>query len=324
MYHVPSKSSNSVRCVGPENQRCSQRHGFFAVCDVDLFVNNGAENIGCSLDRDRCQCDAYYYYYYYYYQVSDWSPTESQQPFPTTHTYHLFSQQTQKSSIYRPFLSKSTRSITCHVNLLKSNSDSAMFPYLVFCHLPNFAGFRKCFPDIQYIHLETKLLPEPYCGPWKLSHRLIRTRVSIKLDQATTQLGDLPIDCVFEMSWMTFLCEVICDMTQYSWMLRYMFDTSTHFSAVKSSTCSGSARSFHGRACCEERSKDLWGINHRFQKAGRTSTSFKTFFSDLYDELCRDDFREVKLPLWKRTFGVDRTLDRRSFFTTKHGSVVLL
>ncbi len=23
-------------------------------------------NIGCSLDRDRCQCDAYYYYYYYY------------------------------------------------------------------------------------------------------------------------------------------------------------------------------------------------------------------------------------------------------------------
>ncbi len=64
MYHVPSKSSNSVRCVGPENQRCSQRHGFFAVCDVDLFVNNGAENIGCSLDRDRCQCDAYYYYYF--------------------------------------------------------------------------------------------------------------------------------------------------------------------------------------------------------------------------------------------------------------------
>ncbi|SJL05958.1 uncharacterized protein ARMOST_09294 [Armillaria ostoyae] len=246
----------------------------------------------------------------------------------------------QKSSIYRPFLSKSTRSITCHVNLLKSNSDSAMFPYLVFCHLPNFAGFRKCFPDIQYIHLETKLLPEPYCGPRKLSHRLIRTRVSIKLDQATTQLGDLPIDwcvtvndppdidevhpSVFEMSWMTFLCEVICDMTQYSWMLRYMFDTSTHFSAVKSSTCSGSARSFHGRTCCEERSKDLWGINHRFQKAGRTSTSFKTFFSGLYDELCRDDFREVKLPLWKRTFGVDRSLDRRSFSTTKHGSVVLL
>ncbi|KAK0246029.1 hypothetical protein EDD85DRAFT_42511 [Armillaria nabsnona] len=96
----------------------------------------------------------------------------------------------QKSSIYRPFLSKSTRSITCHVNLFKSNSDSAMFPYLVFCHLPNFAGFRKCFPDIQYIHLETKLVPEPYPGPRKLSHRLIRTRVYIRLDQATTQLGD--------------------------------------------------------------------------------------------------------------------------------------
>ncbi|PBK80670.1 hypothetical protein ARMGADRAFT_827963 [Armillaria gallica] len=33
--------------------RCSQRQGFFAVCDVALFVNNGAENIGCSLNRDR-------------------------------------------------------------------------------------------------------------------------------------------------------------------------------------------------------------------------------------------------------------------------------
>ncbi len=33
--------------------RCSQRQGFFVVCDVALFVNNGAENIGCSLNRDR-------------------------------------------------------------------------------------------------------------------------------------------------------------------------------------------------------------------------------------------------------------------------------
>ncbi len=129
------------------------------------------------------------------------------------------------------------------------------------------------------VHLETKLVPEPYRGPRQLSHRLIRTRVSIRLDQATTQLGDLPIDwcvtvddppdidevhpSVFEMSWMIFLCEVIRDMTQYSWMLRGMFDTSTHFSAVKSSTCSGSARSFHGRTYCEEQSKDLWGINRR-------------------------------------------------------------
>ncbi len=33
--------------------RCSQRQGFFVVCDVALFANNGAENIGCSLNRDR-------------------------------------------------------------------------------------------------------------------------------------------------------------------------------------------------------------------------------------------------------------------------------
>ncbi|KAK0198641.1 hypothetical protein F5146DRAFT_1020514 [Armillaria mellea] len=76
----------------------------------------------------------------------------------------------QKSSIHRPFLSKSTRPITCHVNLLKSNRDSAMTSYLLFCHLPNSTGFRKYFPNIQNIHLKTKLLPEPYCGPRKLCH----------------------------------------------------------------------------------------------------------------------------------------------------------
>ncbi|KAK0457138.1 uncharacterized protein EV420DRAFT_542016 [Desarmillaria tabescens] len=224
----------------------------------------------------------------------------------------------QKSSIYRPFLPESTRTITCHVDLLKSNSDSAMFPYVVLCDLPNYTGFRKCFPNIQYIHLETKSLPGPYC---RLSHRLIRTRLSIRLDQATTQRDDLPVDwcitvddppdigevdpSILERSWMSFLCEVVCDMNQYSWRLRCMFDMSSHFSAAKSSTCSGRVRSFHGRTCCEERSKDMWGINHRFWKAGRTCTSLKTFFSDLYDELCWDDFPEVKLPMWRRTFGVD-------------------
>ncbi len=100
----------------------------------------------------------------------------------------------QKPAIYRPFLPESTCAITCYVDLIKSDSDSGMFPYLVFCHILNYVGFRKCFPNIQYIHLETKPLPEPYCMPQILSHRIIRTRVSIRLDQAITQLSDLPVD----------------------------------------------------------------------------------------------------------------------------------
>ncbi|PBK88880.1 hypothetical protein ARMGADRAFT_345011 [Armillaria gallica] len=54
----------------------------------------------------------------------------------------------QKSAIYRPFLPESTCAITCYVDLIKSDSDSSMFPYLVFCHIPNDVGFRKCFPNI--------------------------------------------------------------------------------------------------------------------------------------------------------------------------------
>ncbi len=51
----------------------------------------------------------------------------------------------KKSSIYRPFLSKSTRTITCHVDLIESNlnNDPAMFSYIMFCHMANFTGIRK-------------------------------------------------------------------------------------------------------------------------------------------------------------------------------------
>ncbi|KAK0199971.1 hypothetical protein DFS33DRAFT_208959 [Desarmillaria ectypa] len=52
----------------------------------------------------------------------------------------------KKSSVYRPFLSKSTRAIICHADFTQSNSDSAMFLYLVFCYISNYSGFRKCLP----------------------------------------------------------------------------------------------------------------------------------------------------------------------------------
>ncbi|KAK0235298.1 hypothetical protein EDD85DRAFT_938507 [Armillaria nabsnona] len=120
---------------------------------------------------------------------------------PASQRSHIFStsapSSVPKNLKSTPFLPESTCAIICYVDLIKSDSDSAMFPYLVFRHIPNYVGFRKCFPNIQYIHLETKFLPEPYCMPQILSHRIIRTRVSIRLDQAITQLSDLPVDwCV--------------------------------------------------------------------------------------------------------------------------------
>ncbi len=65
------------------------------------------------------------------------------------------------------------------------------------------------------------------------------------------------------------------DMIQYSWLLRYMlFDISSRSSAAKGS---GGALRFHGRACCEEQRRDIWGINRRFWEAGRTSKSERHF-----------------------------------------------
>ncbi|KAG7439833.1 uncharacterized protein BT62DRAFT_998112 [Guyanagaster necrorhizus] len=178
------------------------------------------------------------------------------------------------SSVYRPFPRESTCTITCHVNLIKSNNDSALFPYIVLCHMPNYAGFRKCFPNIQYTHLEIKLFPGA-CSPLEVFDQLIRTRVSIRLDQAKTWPGVLPVDwCitiddppdidevdprVLRQTWRTFLSE----------LLRNMIDKRSHSSAAEGSKCSGGV--CH-RTCCEEQWRDVRGINHCFWKAGSGRT----------------------------------------------------
>ncbi|SJL09446.1 uncharacterized protein ARMOST_12824 [Armillaria ostoyae] len=194
----------------------------------------------------------------------------------------------KKSSIYRPFLSKSTRTITCHVDLIESNlnNDPAMFAYIMFCHMPNFAGIHKCFPNIQYIHLEIKGLPGIF-KPRGVDDQLIRTQVSIKLDQAKTGLSVLPVDwCItvddppdvdevdphkLKKRWSSFLTDFLRDMHQFSWMLRSIWISIEYhtMSATEGSTCSGGARHFRHRSYCEEEFGDLWSINHRFWKAAR-------------------------------------------------------
>ncbi|KAK0443533.1 hypothetical protein EV421DRAFT_1804265 [Armillaria borealis] len=124
----------------------------------------------------------------------------------------------KKSSICRPFLSKST----LHHHL------SSMFAYIMFCHMPNFSGIRKCFLNIQYIHLEIKVLPGIF-RPRGVDDQLIRTQVSIKLDQAKTRLGlsVFPVDWCITIDDPPDVDEVDphklkkrCDMHQSSWMLR--------------------------------------------------------------------------------------------------------
>ncbi|SJL09373.1 uncharacterized protein ARMOST_12751 [Armillaria ostoyae] len=190
----------------------------------------------------------------------------------------------KKSSIYRPFLSESTRTITCHVNTIDSNNDSALFPYITFCHMPNYAGFRKCFPNIQCIRLQIKLISGLVVGD-----QIIRTQVSIRLDQAKTRLSVLPVDwyvtiddppdinevdpLVLEKRWSGDLSLLLCEMHQLSRMLWSMLDVRSHSSAAEGSTCSDGARHFCHRTYRKEESEDIWGINHRFWKAGRKPTS---------------------------------------------------
>ncbi|KAK0433210.1 hypothetical protein EV421DRAFT_2023646 [Armillaria borealis] len=193
----------------------------------------------------------------------------------------------KKSSIYRPFLSQSTCTITCHVDLTKSNlnNDPAMFAYIMFCHMPNFSGIRKCFLNIQYIHLEIKVLPGIF-RPRGVDDQLIRTQVSIKLDQAKTRLGlsVFPVDwCItiddppdvdevdphkLKKRWSSFLLtDFLHDMHQSSWMLRDIWiSIESHMSAAEGSTCSNGARHFRHRSYCEEEFGDLCISSNRMRR----------------------------------------------------------
>ncbi|KAG7439792.1 uncharacterized protein BT62DRAFT_1013417 [Guyanagaster necrorhizus] len=53
------------------------------------------------------------------------------------------------SPIYGRLPSDSTRTITCYVDLTNSTDDAAKDPYSVFCSLPNYLGFRRCFSSIE-------------------------------------------------------------------------------------------------------------------------------------------------------------------------------
>lgn len=152
--------------------------------------------------------------------------------------------------------------------------------------MPNYVGFRKCFPNIRSIRLQIKLIPG-IDKPWGLNDQIIRTQVSIRLDQAWTKTGlsVLPVDWYIsiidppdideidpselEETWTSLLSTLSRDMHQSSWKKVSINNDRSHSSAAKGSTCSDSARHFHHRTYTKEQFQDLWGINHRFWKAAR-------------------------------------------------------
>ncbi|KAK0235348.1 hypothetical protein EDD85DRAFT_73283 [Armillaria nabsnona] len=263
----------------------------------------------------------------------------------------------KKSSIYRPFLRESTRTITCYVNAIDSNNDSALFPYITFCHMPNYAGFRKCFPNIQSIHLQIKLIPG-LDKPWELDDQIIRTQVSIRLDQAwtKTRLSVLPIDWYIsiddppdidevdptelEKTWAILLSTLSLDMHQSGCMELSINNDRSHSSAAKGSTCSDGARHFRYRTYVKEHFQDLWGINHRFWKAARSSVTRSErhisfdfpcslrldvgIFFDLIEDLFWFNCADAEIPMWTNecySRGFQGTAMGRRNFTVKHGTV---
>ncbi len=98
------------------------------------------------------------------------------------------------SLIYRFHLPHSLRTITCYVDLVDTTWDAAQEPYTILFNLPNLIGFRKCFPNLTKITLEIKYRVRGRCFRFILSQRqLIQTRITIALDQATTQFSVLPV-----------------------------------------------------------------------------------------------------------------------------------
>ncbi|KAK0450332.1 uncharacterized protein EV420DRAFT_1562995 [Desarmillaria tabescens] len=203
------------------------------------------------------------------------------------------------SAIYPTSLPDSTRTITCYVDLIKSTEDAAKEPYSAFCSLPNYIGFRKCFPNIERINLEIKFRIG-WHRHFLYHHQLFQTRVSIILEHANAQLCRLLVDWsivvddppyveevgfALRRSWTTILSEITFDMVQCGRNFTPIWFTRSIYSAVDGSVYQGGARHFHSQIFIRESKGDLRDINYRFRKAARRSWSLKNIFSGIREDL---------------------------------------
>ncbi len=199
------------------------------------------------------------------------------------------------SKIYRHFLPESTLTMTCYVDLTESDKDAAMHPYSVFCSVPNYIGFRKCFPNMKHTHLKISFCINSglyiHCG------QLTRTRVSIGLDKAAA-LSILPVDWCIAVSdapdidevdfnnicntWDILLMNITHDMVQRPCWDSGCIAWHSYGPVMKDSTCYEGVRCFQNRIYFPERKGDLWDINYLFSKAARKHMSEEHLSSDLF------------------------------------------
>ncbi|PBK95458.1 hypothetical protein ARMGADRAFT_1164025 [Armillaria gallica] len=203
------------------------------------------------------------------------------------------------SLIYHTHLPHSTRTITCHVDLVEANKDATQEPYTTLSQMPNYIGFRKCFPNIKKIFLEVRYRVR---GRWFLlilsQHQIIRTQISIALDQATTQLSILPVDWEIaaynpapdyiygqhaDPNWTIFLEDVIHCMAPGP--LFECFGPISFKDMISRSTYINCVRRFSGHGILTETKGDVQGTNRHFGRAARRPFSLWTFLAEAYEDI---------------------------------------
>ncbi|KAG7446193.1 uncharacterized protein BT62DRAFT_1006419 [Guyanagaster necrorhizus] len=205
---------------------------------------------------------------------------------------------TNSSVIYCSDLFQSTRTITRHVDLTETTGDVAMEPYSALCSLPNHSGFRRCFPNIERIHLEVN-----YCirGGWHeliLCHQqLIRTHISIALDQAMTELSVLPVawhivaenpevdhvgGVIADVHWDIFLREVTLAVAPG---MLCCIRKDPFKDTVSKSTYVGGLLHFRGHALLAERMGDVRHINYYFRKTASKPPGLWALIGEVYEDM---------------------------------------
>ncbi len=191
------------------------------------------------------------------------------------------------SLIYRLHHPHSTRTITCHVDLIDAIEDVAQEPYIILSNLPNFIGFRKCFPNITKIFLEIVYpVRVGYFCHILSEYQIIRTRISVALGQATTQLSVLPIGWKIAAynpapdyihgkyahpNWIIFLEDTTRGIAPATFKC---VRTGPFEEVLSHSTYLNCVRRFSGHGVHTETEGDVRGINRRFGKAARVRRPF--------------------------------------------------
>ncbi|SJK97127.1 uncharacterized protein ARMOST_00378 [Armillaria ostoyae] len=203
------------------------------------------------------------------------------------------------SLIYRlSHLPRSTRTITCHVDLVDATKDAAQEPYTTFSNLPNYAGFRKCFPNLTHIFLEIRYyVRRGFFSLILYERQIIRTRISIALDQATTRL---PVDWDItaddpepeyirgeyaDPNWIMFLRDATRAMAPAA--LSKCIKTVPLEEMLSHSTYLNCVLRFSGHGVHTETPGDVRGMNRRFGKAVRVPRPFSLWalFAEVYEDI---------------------------------------